>query len=138
MIDIRQLDPMRRPLDEASHAPGWLYSSPEVYRLEVEQLFMRSWLFVGREEELPGAGDYLTLNYLVARCKDGQWLQLTNDTARLFPMFIAAASWLGLPLLLGDWSMPNSPKRVLVVLGSPLCIPPVSRLAEKSWQPGGT
>src|SRR5947209_7331535 len=38
----------------------------------------------------PEAGDYLTLNYLVARCKDGQWLQLTNDTARLFPMFIAA------------------------------------------------
>jgi len=76
MIDIRQLDPMRRPLDEASHAPGWLYSSPEVYRLEVEQLFMRSWLFVGREEELPGAGDYLTLRIagepvVVARTPEG-------------------------------------------------------------------
>ena len=52
---------LRRPLDEASHAPGWLYSSPEVYRLEVERLFMKRWLFVGREEELPRAGDYFTL-----------------------------------------------------------------------------
>jgi len=31
---------LRRPVDEASHAPGWVYSSPEVYRLEVERLFM--------------------------------------------------------------------------------------------------
>src|SRR5262245_46631043 len=52
---------LRRPLDEASHAPGWLSSSPEVYRLEVERLFMKRWLFVGREEELPRAGDYFTL-----------------------------------------------------------------------------
>jgi len=51
---------LRRPLDEASHAPGWLYSSPDVYRLEVERLFMKRWLFVGREEELAHPGDYLT------------------------------------------------------------------------------
>ena len=44
-----QLAQVRRPLDEASHAPGWLYSSPEVYTAEIERLFMRGWLFVGRE-----------------------------------------------------------------------------------------
>ena len=52
---------VRRPLAEASHAPGWLYSSPDVYRLEVETLFMKRWLFVGREEELAHPGDYLTI-----------------------------------------------------------------------------
>ena len=67
---------LRRPLDEASHAPGWLYASPDVYRLEVERLFMKSWLFVGREEELPRPGDYLTLRVagepiVVARDADG-------------------------------------------------------------------
>lgn len=52
---------MRRPLAQASHAPGFVYSSPEVYRLEIEKLFMRDWLFVGRTEELPNPGDYMTL-----------------------------------------------------------------------------
>ena len=66
----------RRPLNEASHAPGWLYASHDVYRLEVNRLFMKSWLFVGREEELSGPGDYLTFRIagepiVVARDADG-------------------------------------------------------------------
>lgn len=75
---MRQADfqALRRPLDEASHGPGWLYASPDVYRLEVERLFMKSWLFVGREEELSRPGDYLTLRVagepiVVARDADG-------------------------------------------------------------------
>jgi Rieske 2Fe-2S family protein len=67
---------VRRPLTEASHAPGMLYASPEIYRLEVERLFMRDWLFVGRTEELPNPGDYLTLRIagepiVIARADDG-------------------------------------------------------------------
>jgi len=67
---------VRRPLVEASHAPGLLYASPDVYRLEVERLFRRDWLFVGREEELPQPGDYMTLRIadepvLIARAQDG-------------------------------------------------------------------
>ena len=34
-----ELARVRRPLDEASHAPGWLYSSPDVYRTEIDRLF---------------------------------------------------------------------------------------------------
>ncbi len=69
-------DGLRRPLDEASHAPGWLYASPDVFRREVEQLFMKTWLLVGREEELSRPGDYLTLRVagepiLVTRDADG-------------------------------------------------------------------
>ena len=67
---------MQRPLVEASHAPGLIYSSDEVYRLEVERLFRRDWLFVGREEELAEPGDYLTLRIadepiVIARAKEG-------------------------------------------------------------------
>jgi phenylpropionate dioxygenase-like ring-hydroxylating dioxygenase large terminal subunit len=70
------LEGLRRPLDEASHAPGWLYCAPEVYRLEIERLFMCSWLFVGRVEELPEPCDYMTLRIagepiVVARTPDG-------------------------------------------------------------------
>lgn len=55
------LPAVQRPLAEASHAPGFLYASADVYRLEVERLFMRDWLYVARVEELPDPGDYMTL-----------------------------------------------------------------------------
>ena len=35
MIDTRAFDALRRPLDEASHAPGFLYSATDVYAREV-------------------------------------------------------------------------------------------------------
>lgn len=50
----------RRPLAQALHAPGVIYHSPEVFRLEAERYFKRDWLFVGREEELAEPGDFLT------------------------------------------------------------------------------
>jgi Rieske 2Fe-2S family protein len=67
---------VRRPITEASHAPGPLYASPDIYRLEVERLFMRDWLFVAREEELSAPGDYLTSRIagepiVIARADDG-------------------------------------------------------------------
>ena len=75
-VRSEDLAKVRRPLDEASHAPGRLYSSPEVYEREIQELFMRGWLFVGRTEELPAPGDYLTLRIagepiVIARTPDG-------------------------------------------------------------------
>jgi Rieske 2Fe-2S family protein len=68
---------VRRPVAEASHAPGVVYASPDVHRLEVERLFRRDWLMVAREEELPEPGDYMTLRIagepiVVARGRDGE------------------------------------------------------------------
>jgi Rieske 2Fe-2S family protein len=65
------------PLERATHAPGYVYGSPEVLALEKERLFMQDWLCVGRVEELPKPGDYLTHNVLgepliVARAQDGK------------------------------------------------------------------
>jgi len=60
MIGPEALHEVQRPLEEASHAPGFLYASPEVYQREVERLFMRDWLYVARVEELANPGDYLT------------------------------------------------------------------------------
>lgn len=70
------LGAVRKPLAEASHAPGFIYGSPDVYRTEIERLFMRDWLLVAREEELPNPGDYVTLRIagepiVVARDPDG-------------------------------------------------------------------
>jgi phenylpropionate dioxygenase-like ring-hydroxylating dioxygenase large terminal subunit len=82
MIDGRDaLRAVQRPLAEASHAPGFLYASPDVYRREIEQLFMRDWLFVARAEELPDPGDYL------ARRIAGEPIVIAHDEAGVLSAF---------------------------------------------------
>ena len=70
------LEASRRPIEKALHAPGYVYSAPEVLAREKEAFFMRDWLFVGRVEELAEPGDYMTWRILgepiiVARDRDG-------------------------------------------------------------------
>ena len=33
-----------------------IFSDEELYRRELEQVFLRSWLFVGHESQIPGPG----------------------------------------------------------------------------------
>jgi Rieske 2Fe-2S family protein len=70
-------DATRKALREARHAPGYIYYSQDFYRAEVEQYFMRDWLFVAREEELANPGDYLSMRLVeqpvvISRGKDGE------------------------------------------------------------------
>ncbi len=69
-------DKTRRPVESARHAPGRIYTDPALYALEKERIFMRDWLCVAREEEIPDAGDYSALRILdepvmLVRGKDG-------------------------------------------------------------------
>lgn len=48
----------RKPFAEARTLPGAVHTSETVFRLEQEGLFGRSWLCVGREADIPAAGDY--------------------------------------------------------------------------------
>ncbi|MGE0874570.1 MAG: aromatic ring-hydroxylating dioxygenase subunit alpha [Burkholderiales bacterium] len=75
-----------RPVSEARHAPGFIYTSPEVYERERAEIFMRDWLCVGREEEVANAGDYMALRIvgeplLVARAEDGSVNAFSNICA---------------------------------------------------------
>ena len=54
------LAPTLRPLPDARTLPSSLYTSPEVLKLEQEGLFAKMWLCVGREADIPSAGDYFT------------------------------------------------------------------------------
>ncbi|MES2415435.1 MAG: aromatic ring-hydroxylating dioxygenase subunit alpha [Pseudomonadota bacterium] len=54
----------RKNLLSARHLPGEVYSSPEIYALEKEKIFMKYWLSVGRAEELPNVGDYFTFKVM--------------------------------------------------------------------------
>lgn len=76
--DVREeLSRMRaRPRSRARHLPGWMYTSPEVFALETERLFLKEWLVVGRAEEIAAPGDYLTFDIVdepivVTRGRDG-------------------------------------------------------------------
>ncbi|PQO23349.1 oxidoreductase [Rhodobacteraceae bacterium WD3A24] len=37
-----------------------LYTSPEIYRLEMKHLFANTWVYVGHESQTPNKGDYFT------------------------------------------------------------------------------
>jgi Rieske 2Fe-2S family protein len=71
------LDPTRQDLSRARHLPGNIYTSEEIYRRELEQYFLRDWLFMGRVEQFATPGDYearrvLDRPIIIARDKAGK------------------------------------------------------------------
>jgi PAH dioxygenase large subunit len=63
--------------------PSGIFSDPALYELELERLFLRTWLFVGHESEIPEPGDYVVRrmageSVLLVRGTDGQCRVLLN------------------------------------------------------------
>lgn len=61
---------------DRSGLPAWAYHSEELLALEKEELFRRHWQLVGHVNDVPKAGDFITLDLvgeraLVVRGKDG-------------------------------------------------------------------
>lgn len=73
------MDPDIRALvsDDACHVSRRVFSDTAVYRLEQERIFVRSWLYLCHDSQLPAAGDFLTtwmgeVPVIVARSDDGR------------------------------------------------------------------
>ncbi|MDE0513983.1 MAG: aromatic ring-hydroxylating dioxygenase subunit alpha [Gammaproteobacteria bacterium] len=71
------------PLEEARGLPPQAYLSEEFYELELEHLFRRDWICVGREEEAAQTGDYFTIELageplVVVRGTDNRLRALSN------------------------------------------------------------
>jgi phenylpropionate dioxygenase-like ring-hydroxylating dioxygenase large terminal subunit len=63
--------------------PAAIFSNPDLYRLEMERIFDRAWLFVAHESEVPAPGDYITRYMgeqpvIVSRDEDGRVRVLLN------------------------------------------------------------
>jgi Rieske 2Fe-2S family protein len=69
IVDMSRIDlgQVMAETAQARHAPGLVYSAPEMLALEKRNLFMKDWLFVARVEELQQPGDYLTLDIVGER-----------------------------------------------------------------------
>ncbi len=64
--------------------PGRDYHAPEVYELDRERVFAAGWMCVGREEQVPSPGDYLTREIVdepifVIRDKSGRLRVFANS-----------------------------------------------------------
>src|SRR5699024_4966076 len=63
--------------------PSYIFSHPRVYELEMEKIFLKSWLFVSHESEVPNKGDFETRwaggnNVIVSHGADGKIRVLLN------------------------------------------------------------
>ena len=68
-----ELTPTRHDLHGARHLPGHMYTSRDIFDEEIEKIFMKDWLCVGRVEQFPKAGDYTAMRIAgepVIVCKD--------------------------------------------------------------------
>ena len=61
LFDPQHYENVRLPHLEASTLLPWCYTSQDFYQREVERIFVKTWNFVGREDEIPNPGDYFTL-----------------------------------------------------------------------------
>lgn len=83
IFDRKNYAKVTRPPMQAEPLPGWCYTDPNFHRREIERVFSRSWICVGRENALPNPGDYRTIELggtkvILLRGQDGTLRALNN------------------------------------------------------------
>ena len=79
----KTIEKTRTHLLESGHLPGFFYHSEEIFQREIDTIFMREWLCVGRVEEFGKPGDYHAMRIageplVVCRDRDGQLRAFRN------------------------------------------------------------
>ena len=83
------LDPFGAPLARAKALPASYYIDPQILRVEEEVIFRRSWIAIGRVDQVQNAGDYFTYNVagtpiVVSRDKEGALRALSASCLHRF------------------------------------------------------
>lgn len=63
-IGTEEIERVKRPLETARTLPPAAYTDPAIYELEEDRIFGKSWIPVGRLDQVPNRGDYITLTLL--------------------------------------------------------------------------
>ena len=90
----------RLPLEQAESLPRWCYTAQEFYDEEVGRIFRKTWNFVGREDEIPSAGDFLTIDLF------GESIIIVRDRAAKVHAFANTCRHRGTRLLSGSGRCP--------------------------------
>ena len=80
---MRRMEHIPLDPDAGWSLPAWTYSDPEFFAAEVARVIRPSWQIVCHQSDVPGTGDYHTLDYvgesvIVIRGKDGLLRAFTN------------------------------------------------------------
>ncbi|MCI4352277.1 MAG: aromatic ring-hydroxylating dioxygenase subunit alpha [Thermoplasmata archaeon] len=91
-----------RPGTQAATLPGWMFSDPALYAEEIRRLFHRTWTCIGREEEVAGAGGFLTVEVggsgvLIVRDKEGVLRAFHNVCRHRGTRLVEESAGTGLP-----------------------------------------
>jgi len=98
MFDPAHYEKVRLPLLDAETLPPWCYTSREFFDREVERIFMRSWNFLGREDEVAKPGDYAVFDLF------GESVIVIRDRANAVRGFANSCRHRGTRLLHGKGS----------------------------------
>jgi phenylpropionate dioxygenase-like ring-hydroxylating dioxygenase large terminal subunit len=84
MYDRASFANVFKPVEQAESLPPSCYASPEFFDLEVKNLFMSVWNFFGHVDQVPNAGDYITVEYvgvplIIVRGNDGTIRAFANS-----------------------------------------------------------
>jgi phenylpropionate dioxygenase-like ring-hydroxylating dioxygenase large terminal subunit len=90
----------RLPLEQAESLPPWCYTSQQFYDEEVSRIFRKTWNFVGREDEIPTAGDFFTVDLF------GESIIIVRDRASKVHAFANTCRHRGTRLLTGSGRCP--------------------------------
>ena len=93
---LASFDVSVRRVEEASLLPPALYTSDEFFDFERDAVFGHDWLCVGRVDQIPNPGDYLTITLvdeplIVTRHKDGS-IRVLSAVCRHRGMVVAEGS----------------------------------------------
>ena len=94
------LTALERSLDQtyasANALPAGFYTDPDFLQHEIEQIFYKEWVCIGRVEEAPNPGDYWTFDLL------GEPLLVVRDDAQQLRVLANVCRHRGMPVMTGS------------------------------------
>lgn len=96
LLDRTELDAVSQPLNRARTLPPAAYTDADVFELEVERLFNREWICVGRMEQVDRPGDFLCVDL------PAQPIVITRDRSGALNALSRICLHRGMPLVGGS------------------------------------